>query len=83
MNPASFQESERPRPFRILGRCTGSLDASTGARALLHDSGSFVVETNTLLETAGEQDDKRRVKVLMTVELRPYFATPFNLSFVR
>ena len=42
----------------------------------------FSVETDTLLDPPDGPDDDRRVKVVVTVELRPYFATPFNLSFV-
>ena len=43
---------------------------------------SFAVETDTLLHPAGGPEKERRVKLVVTVELRPYFATPFNLSFV-
>ena len=42
----------------------------------------FTVETDTLLEAVNEPSDERRVKIVVTVELRPYYATPFNLSFV-
>lgn len=42
----------------------------------------FAVETDTLLEAADEVVDERRVKIVVTVQLRPYYATPFNLSFV-
>ena len=40
----------------------------------------FSVETDTLLNPP--RSGGRDVKVVVTVELRPYFATPFNLSFV-
>ena len=42
----------------------------------------FSVETDTLLEPPDGSSDDRNVKIVVTVELRPYFATPFNLSFV-
>ena len=42
----------------------------------------FSVETDTLLNPPDGPDDNRSVKVVVTVEIRPYFATPFNLSFV-
>ena len=42
----------------------------------------FAVETDMLLDPSDGADDDRRVKIVVTVELRPYFATPFNLSFV-
>ena len=42
----------------------------------------FAVETDTLLETADEPVDRRNVKIVVTVEIRPYYATGFNLSFV-
>ena len=42
----------------------------------------FTVETDTLLEAVDEPSDEGRVKIVVTVELRPYYATPFNLSFV-
>jgi hypothetical protein len=42
----------------------------------------FEVETDTLLDplVPGEVDD-RRAKLVLTVELRPYYATFLNLSF--
>lgn len=43
---------------------------------------SFAVETDTLLVPPDGPDATRTVKLVVTVELRPYFATPFNLSFV-
>ena len=43
---------------------------------------SFAVETDTLLVPPTVPDAARTVKLVVTVELRPYFATPFNLSFV-
>ena len=42
----------------------------------------FSVETDTLLEPPDGRSDDRNVKIVVTVELRPYFATQFNLSFV-
>lgn len=42
----------------------------------------FTVETDSLLEAVDEPSDKRRVKIVVTVELRPYYVTPLNLSFV-
>ena len=42
----------------------------------------FAVETDTLLDSPHGPDADRSVKLVVTVELRPYFATPFNLSFV-
>ena len=43
---------------------------------------SFAVETDTLLMPPDGLDAARSVKLVVTVELRPYFATPFNLSFM-
>lgn len=43
---------------------------------------AFAVETDTLLDPPHGADADRDVKLVVTVELRPYFATPFNLSFV-
>ena len=43
---------------------------------------SFAVETDTLLDPPDGPNEGRSVKLIVTVELRPYFATPFNLSFV-
>ena len=43
---------------------------------------SFAVETDTLLVPPDGLDAARSVKLVVTVELRPYFATPFNLCFV-
>ena len=42
----------------------------------------FSVETDTLLNPPRQSIGGRDVKIVATVELRPYFATPFNLSFV-
>ena len=42
----------------------------------------FTVETDTLLDPVNSHEDNRKVKIVVTVELRPHFATPFNLSFV-
>ena len=42
----------------------------------------FTVETDTLLDPPHGSGDDRKVKIVVTVELRPYYATPFNLSFV-
>lgn len=42
----------------------------------------FSVETDALLEPPNGSIDDRNVKIVVTVELRPYFVTPFNLSFV-
>ena len=42
----------------------------------------FAVETDTLLDPPDGSGDDRKVKIVVTVELRPYYATPFNLSFV-
>ena len=40
------------------------------------------VETDTLLDPPSDDDtDHRRVRLMITVELRPYYATLFNLSF--
>lgn len=42
----------------------------------------FAVETDTLLDPITEQDaDSRKVKVIVTVELRPYHVTNFTLAF--
>ena len=43
---------------------------------------AFAVETDTLLEPPDGPEKGRSVKLVVSVELRPYFATPFNLSFV-
>ena len=43
---------------------------------------SFAVETDTLLDPPDGPNADRSVKLVVTVELHPYFATPFNLSFV-
>ncbi len=42
----------------------------------------FSVETDTLLIPPCSTDEDRHVKVVVTVRVRPFFATPFNLSFV-
>ena len=42
----------------------------------------FTVETDTLLDPPNSTDDNRNAKIVVTVELRPYYPTPFNLSFV-
>ena len=42
----------------------------------------FSVETDTLLDPPNGYGDDRKVKIVVTVELRPYYATQFNLSFV-
>ena len=44
--------------------------------------GGFSVETDTLLNPPCDPEGDRAAKIVVTVELRPYFATPFNLSFV-
>ena len=43
----------------------------------------FAVETDTLLDplTGINEADMRQTKLVITVELRPYFVTNFNLSF--
>jgi hypothetical protein len=42
----------------------------------------FAVETDTLLdEIVPGDEDKRMAKVVVSVELRPYFPTYFNLAF--
>jgi hypothetical protein len=42
----------------------------------------FSVETDTLLdEIVPGDEDKRMAKVVISVELRPYFPTYFNLAF--
>ena len=42
----------------------------------------FAVETDTLLDEIRPGDsDMRKAKVIVTVELRPYFPTFFNLAF--
>ena len=43
---------------------------------------SFAVETDTLLDPPITTDDKLKVRTIVTVELRPYYATTFNLSFI-
>ena len=42
----------------------------------------FTVETDTLLDPPNSTDDNRNAKIVVTVELRPYYSTTFNLSFV-
>lgn len=43
----------------------------------------LVVETDTLLDPATNDDaDHRKARLIITVELKPYYATMFNLSFV-
>jgi len=42
----------------------------------------FAVETDTLLDEPQLDDaDKRRARVVITVEIRPYLPTHFNLAF--
>ncbi len=42
----------------------------------------FSVETDTLLDPpTNEEADQRKAKLIITVELRPYYVTTFNLSF--
>lgn len=42
----------------------------------------FSVETDTLLDPPGDDEvDVRRVQAIITVELRPYYVTMFNMSF--
>ncbi len=42
----------------------------------------FSVETDTLLDPETKEDaDRRKVRLVVTVELRPYDVTMFNLSF--
>ena len=43
---------------------------------------SFAVEADTPLMPPDGPDAARNVKLVVTVELRPYFATQFNLGFV-
>ena len=43
---------------------------------------AFAVETDALLDPPDSADDRRNVKIVVTVELRPYFTTPLNLSFL-
>jgi hypothetical protein len=44
--------------------------------------GRFSVETDVLLDPLiGNDVDQRRAKVVVTVEVKPYYSTPFNLSF--
>ena len=42
----------------------------------------FAVETDTLLDPPCGRTEDRKVKVVITVEVRPHYPTPFNLSFV-
>jgi hypothetical protein len=42
----------------------------------------FAVETDTLLdEIIPGDEDKRKARLIITVEIRPYFPTFFNLAF--
>jgi hypothetical protein len=42
----------------------------------------FAVETDTLLDPITDDDaDRRKVKLVITVELRPYHVTSFNVAF--
>jgi hypothetical protein len=42
----------------------------------------LMVETDTLLDPQTEDSaDQRKVKLVVTVELRPYYVTMFDLSF--
>ena len=42
----------------------------------------FSVETGTLFDPQDKPEDRGNVKIVVTVELRPYYVTLFNLSFV-
>lgn len=42
----------------------------------------FDVEADTLLDPPTDDNfDQRRVHLVVTVEIRPYYATMFNMSF--
>jgi hypothetical protein len=46
------------------------------------DVSHFAVETDTLLDPMKDEEaDQRRVKLIITVELRPYHVTSFTLAF--
>ena len=69
----------------LVGDDTSPRDGEIPFFCLLQDDNQvsgFSVETDTLLVPPGGASDDRDVKIVVTVELRPYFATPFNLSFV-
>ena len=42
----------------------------------------LAVETDSLLEPLAKPEDKRNVKVIVTVELRPYYSNTFNIGFL-
>ncbi|GAB4225394.1 MAG: hypothetical protein Kow0032_01140 [Methyloligellaceae bacterium] len=44
---------------------------------------ALTVETDTLLDPPNDdENDLRKVKIVVAVELKPYLVTMFNLSFV-
>ena len=69
----------------LVGQDTKPRQEEVPFFCLLEDDsliGGFSVETDTLLHPPTQSIGGRDVKTVVTVELRPYFATPFNLSFV-
>ena len=61
------------------------LDGEDPFYVLLEDDkmvSSFSVESDDLLDpTESQTADNRRVRLVVTVTLRPYYVTSFNLSF--
>ncbi len=73
----------RPLNASELRDDTGPQDGEDPFYVLLEDDKnvtSLTVETDTLLDPSLEQD-QRNVKLIITVDIRPYFATTFNLGF--
>ena len=69
----------------LVGSDSKPCQGETTFFCLLEDDNlvsGFSVETDTLLNPPRQDNGGRDVKVVVTVELRPYFATTFNLSFV-
>jgi len=70
--------------MELLGHETPAQDEDTFFCLLEDDSqvSHFEVETDTLLDPPiSPESDARRAKLVLSVELRPYYATLLNLSF--
>ena len=72
-------------PNELVGENVSPHADETPFYCLLEDDdqvSGLSVETDTLLDPPTGDDNDRRVKLVVTVEVRPYFATMFNLNFV-
>jgi hypothetical protein len=61
------------------------VEEQVGRLCLLEDDkqvSQLAVETDTLLDPPiGDEADQRKVRLVITVEVRPYYVNMFNLSF--